>query len=286
MRIRIVTDSAADLELWEQEQYGVECVPLQVHFGDVSYQDDGKFPKDAFYQKLTTDKHSPSTSQPSPEEFKALFQDAAAHGDEVVVITLAEVLSGTYQSANIGKEMAGYGPVYLVNSCTASVGQKMLVLRAAQLRDQGMPAQEIADAIEELKHRVKLYFCIDTLEYLRRGGRLSAAAAGIGTLARVKPILSLGDQGQVQMVAKCMGRRKAMDTLCKLLQGEALDPEIPPCGVYSADDAHCLELLERLRRGGVDCPDNVRSNMGPVIGTHVGPGAFGAAIAVARPEEH
>lgn len=273
MSIRIVTDSGADLESAEFSQYQVELVPLGLTIDGRIYSANQQFNKADFFRMLEMAKVFPKTSQPAPSAFEALFEDARQKGDQVVYISIASALSGTYQTATVVKGLGEYDNVFIVDSRTATLCQKLLVLHGAKLRDQGCTAQQIVAALEQLRSRVRVYAGLDTLEYLRKGGRLGRAAASLGTLARIKPVVTVGKDGSVQVAGKCMGIGRAMKEIQSLLEKNPADPDYPIYGVYSGTQDHVIELLDRL--GMQDTVQGRIYGLGPVIGAHIGPGAYG-----------
>ena len=199
MSIRIFTDSAADLEPEEFASYGIELIPLSITVDQRIYQADLKFNKADFFRMLEQSPIFPTTSQPAPADFETVFEEAREAGDEIVYISISSALSGTFQCANVVKAMGEFEHVYLVDSLSATLGQKLLVLHAAWLRDRGFGAAEIAARLDGLKHRIRIFAGLDTLEYLQKGGRLSKTAAGLGTLARIKPVVTVSQAGTVQV---------------------------------------------------------------------------------------
>lgn len=273
--VRIVTDSAADLEPQEYVNLGVTCIPLTVMFGEKEYQENVNLGKDQFYELLTTSGDHPKTSQASPQILLDLFEDAKKAGDEILYITLASALSGTYQSALMMKEAADSDLCYVVDSKNATGGQRMLVEYAARLRDEGKNAAQIVEALEAVREKIVLYACIDTLEYLYRGGRISHTVYKIGTLAQVKPIIRVTEEGAIEVPAKAMGMRKGMDMLCKRLEQQKPGSEHPIYVMYTADRSNGEVLAKKVRDMGYDVPDSRIINVGAAIGSHIGPNACG-----------
>mgnify|MGYP006067399375 FL=1 len=281
--IRIITDSAADMEKAELEKYSVTSVPLSVSFGENTYLDGVNLEKDRFYELLETEEEFPKTSQPSPDTFLKEFESAKEAGDEVIVILISGSLSGTFQSANIARQMAEYDSIYIIDSLNATGGEKALIFHAASLRDKGYTAKEIAAELEKLKTRLRLVAGLDTLEYLCKGGRLSKTAAGIGTLANIKPIIKLTPEGTVGLAEKCMGRKSTMNKLVKHLDKTGVDSSFPLYMLYSYDKGNCDEFADKLKEKGYNLDNAVFTNVGPTIGAHVGKGAFGIVYFI--PEE-
>lgn len=273
--VRIITDSAADFEPWELAQQDIICIPLTVIFGDTEYQENVNLSKEKFYRLLEESAGAPKTAQASPQILMDLFQEVKDAGDEAVYITLASALSGTYQTACAAKELVGGGSCYVVDSRNATGGQRMLVEHAVKLRRQGKSAAQIAAGVEDLRERIVLYACVDTLEYLFHGGRISHTVYKIGTLAQVKPIIRVAEDGRVEVPAKALGMRKGMDFLCRRLELQKKSSGYPLYVMYTADRANGEILAGRLRDMGYDVPDSRIINVGAAIGSHVGPNACG-----------
>ena len=273
--VRIVTDSAADFSPAELEQKKIICIPLKVLFGGEEYEENINLSKDQFYEKLLVSEGFPKTSQAAPAVLAGLFEDAKAAGDEIIYVTLSSALSGTWQSAMFIKEDMGYDKAFVVDSRNAPGGQRMLVEHAVRLRDQGKCAAEIVDEVEALRERIVLYACINTLEYLYRGGRISHLSYALGTLAQIKPIIHVDHMGRVDIPAKAMGMRKGMEHLCKQADAKNPDPDFPLYVMYTNDRSVAETLAVRLAEHGQAVhPDNI-IQVGAAIGSHVGPAACG-----------
>lgn len=272
--IRIITDSAADFEPWELEQYQIICIPLTVSFGDTEYQENVNLSKDQFYELLASGVY-PKTSQPSPQVILDRFAEAKAAGDEAVYITISSALSGTYQNAVAALDMAEFDGGFVVDSRNATAGQRMIVEYAVQLRQEGKSAAEIVEALEVFRDRVVLYAGIDTLEYLYRGGRISRASYAVGSVAQIKPIISVDLLGAIAVPAKTIGMRKCMDFLCKQVQARNPDGAFPFYIVCGGDQANGELLAQRLLEMGIEVPKERIVRVGAAIGAHVGPNACG-----------
>lgn len=273
--IRIITDSAADFEPAELEQLNITCIPLKVMFDETEYEENVSLSKDKFYELLLSSAQSPKTSQASPQVLLDLFGEAKEKGDSAIYITLSSALSGTYQSAVMAKNLVECGDCYVVDSLNATGGQRMILEYACRLRDAGKSARQIVAALESFRDRIVLYACIDTLEYLYRGGRISQTAYKIGTLANIKPIISVDLLGRVAVPAKAMGMRKGMDYLCKRLEVQKPDPQIPWYVMYTNNRSVGEALAERLNALGYEIPQERIIQVGAAIGSHVGPDACG-----------
>lgn len=274
MAILILTDAAADMTAAELTAQQVSCIPLSVTFGNDTYEN---LDTDEFYHLLTTSDIFPHTSQPSPERFCQIFEAAKERGDSVIAILLSSSLSGTYQSALLAKNMVEYDNVYLVDSLSATIGMRLLIDQAVTLRDAGHSAEAIVSALEELKSRIRILVVVDTLEYLQKGGRLSKAAANIGTLAQLKPLLTVNREGVISVLGKAIGKNRAMQALLKEYAQHKADLNYPVYPVFSQISSNCDMLLQKLTAQAPELSLKKPVNMGAAIGTHVGPGAYGIA---------
>lgn len=280
--IRIITDSAADFSADELRRYGVTMVPLQVTFGEDTYTDGITLTQEIFWSRIMAGEN-PKTSQPSPDAFLSAFEAAKAAGDSVVCVLLSSALSGTVQSATLAKSMADYDDIHIVDSLQAASAQKVLVLRACQLRDEGrLGAAELAEALRSFTKRIKLYACLDTLDYLARGGRIPQAAASLGALVQLKVIVRITEDGRVGMAGKGMGLHRAAAAVLKLAQQHKIDPAYPVYPLYTYNPEHCLAFAKKLNQAGIACREEDALPVGATIGTHVGPGVFGLVFVEAE----
>ena len=215
----------------------------------------------------------PKTSQPSPQDFLDVFEKAKENDDELICILLSSKLSGTLQSATLAKSMACYDKIHIIDSLSATYVIKMMTEYGIQLRDSGKNALEIVDELEKIKSKIKLYAVLDTLENLKKGGRLSAVEAGIGTLAKIKPLVTLTEDGKVGMKGKSIGRKKALADIVKLVEKENINTNYPIYNIYSYGMDNNKLFLDKLNEIGI-APDE-SMQIGPTIGTHIGPGAYG-----------
>ena len=274
--VQIITDSAADLQPQEYEKLGVTCIPLRVAFGDDEYQENVDLGKDRFYELLTGSDEFPKTSQASPAVLEALLERAKAQGDEAIYITLSSALSGTYQTACMVREDVDYEGNFVFDGKNATGGQRLLVEYACRLRDEGKNAAQIIAGLESIRDRIELYACVNTLEYLHKGGRISHAVYTLGNLAQIKPIISVDVEGKVALPAKAMGMRKGMDLLCKRLTARKPDENHPVYVMYTDDRSVARALAARMEAQGLgSVPDERIIQVGAAIGAHIGPGACG-----------
>ena len=274
MAVRIITDSAADFDPAEAKRLGVDIVPMSVQFGAETFVVGETITNDLFFRMLQERKESPSTSQPTLAAFLRLFEAAKDAGDEVVIILISSELSGTVQSAAVAKGMCGYDPIYIVDSRSATAGMQLLVNYACTLRDSGLSGDAIAGQVRILLDKIRIFAVIDTLEYLRKGGRLSGFQAGLGTVTRLKPTITVRD-GLVVIAGKSFGMTAAVKQMQKLLDEHPIDDDFPAYFLYS--DTRAVEelLLPKLKEQN-KMPQQLRyCQIGPAIGTHVGPNALG-----------
>ncbi len=281
MSLRIVIDSASDITLERAIALGLDFMPLKTIFGDEEYLDGVNLPHHAFYEKLIESGVFPTTSQITPHEFEKKYREIRDAGDTALVITLSSLLSGTYQSANIALE--GYEDcVCLVDSKNVSVGEQNLVMYAVQLRDQGLSAKEIASKLEEKKKKICVLALFDTLEYLKRGGRLSGAAAWAGNLLSIKPVISV-EKGEVVILGKARGSKNGNNLLIQQVGAHGgIDFSMPYClGYTGLEDSMLRKYLmdsSAVWDGKVAAKDIPVTSVGSTIGTHAGPGAIAVSF--------
>ena len=276
--IRILTDSASDILPAEAEQMGVTVIPLNVTLEDGTVLRDGvDMTPSAYYEILAGCRKLPTTSQPSPELFENFFLEAAAAGDEVIGIFLSHALSGTYQCAKLAADMANVDNVLFVDSGHVCLSEALLVRLAVQLRDSGKTAGQIAAILEHAKEHLHLVAAIDDLKYLRKGGRLPAAVAVAGGMLGIKPLITIQD-GKVAMAGKARGLPGAYVALFKKVEEMGgINPAFPALAGYTVSPREVTPIQTYLR-DNLQQEDLLVRQIGCVIGTHAGPGAFGIAF--------
>lgn len=277
MGIRILTDSASDFSLKELENYRVGLIPMQILCGEDAYTDDKTIPMESFWQKLI-DGTTVKTSQPSPSAFVEAFKAAKEAGDEVICIVISSQISGTLQTAILSREIAQYDKVYVVDSrmAAASVAEKMLVLEACRLRDQGqLGAQEIVERLEAFRSKIRLYACLDTLDYLAKGGRISKTVASVGALAKIKPIITFSENGSISVEGKPLGSARAMKAMTALMESRKINSAYPVIPLYAHDRTNAMQYVCRLAKKNIISTDTRLEPIGCTIGTYIGPGAYG-----------
>lgn len=272
--IHIITDSTSDLSPARQKALGVEVVPLSVHFGEDSFRDGVDLTNGEFYQRLRQAQQLPHTSQVNPEEFAARFRPWLDRGDQVVGIFLSSLLSGTCQSASIAADLVE-GAVYVVDSTTVTFGLGLLVEMAARLRDRGLSAPELVREVEALAGRLRFYAVVDTLKYLKMGGRISAATAMVGGVLGITPILNIRD-GVVAAAGKSRGRKGAFQWMEQRIAEEPVDTALPVAFGHS-DAPEAMAECEAYFHARIPGMEILESDIGSVVGTHAGPGATGIA---------
>ncbi len=269
--IKIMVDSGADCAK-DSGAYDL-LIPLNVSVDGREYQDGVNLSADRFYALLASASAFPQTSQPSPEAFVQIFEKIKADGDEVLCFTISSALSGTYQSARIAKSMVDYDGIYIIDTLAVTHMIEVLARHAAALVRQGLPAREIAARCEQLKTRVRVLAGLDTLEYLYKGGRLSRASAAVGTLAGIKPVVTMSGDGKVAVAAKAIGVPRAMATILTKLKADRLDPAFPLYTLYSSGRENSDVFVQKLAAAGYESAACLQ--VGPTIGAHVGPGVYG-----------
>lgn len=270
--IRIVVDSSADYTQEELKERNIEEVSVLINVGDKSYRSGIDIKANELYKMLIDGAEFPKTSQPSPQDFFDIFEDAKEKGDTVICILISSNLSGTIQSATIAKTMADYDDIYLIDSFAATHLTRVMVDHACKLREDGKDASEIVQAVQELQPRVKVLAGVDTLEFLCKGGRLNKATAVIGELANLKPMITVADDGTLAVVGKCIGRNKAISYIVKAMGEKEIDTSFPVYSLYAYGTENTEKLEQKLEDIGIHCTE--RLQLGATIGTHVGPGAF------------
>lgn len=276
MALRIVTDSASDIV---SDRPDLKVVPMTITFGDTEYRDGVDIDQYRFYELLVEGDAMPSTSQVSPGAFGEAFREAVEAGDEVVCITMSSKLSGTNQSANLAAAEFP-GKVFVVDSENVTVGESILVHRAFQLADEGLDAAQIAERLDTEKHDVRLVALLDTLEYLKRGGRVSSGAALVGGMLSIKPVVAIRD-GEVQVIGKARGSKNGHNLLIKEIQdGGGVDTSRPlALGFTGLDDSMLRKYIADAGWLWEDLVEELPVHpVGATIGTHAGPGAIAVAF--------
>lgn len=276
MKTRIIVDSTADL--MPEVKSRVSVVPLTLHFGDEEFIDGVTIDHRTFYEKLIETDVLPTTSQASPAAFAEKFKETAAAGEEALVICISSALSGTCQSAHIAA--ADYDNIHVVDSGTAAIGGGILVELALRYLDEGLSAGEIAERLEEDKQKIIIVALVDTLDYLRKGGRIAKTVALAGAVLSIKPVLAV-EGGEIKMLGKARGSRQGNNLLVQEIEKSGGVDFTKPVllGYTGITDALLLKYIEDSRRLWENELDSLRyTTIGSVIGTHAGPGAVAVAF--------
>ncbi len=275
MHTRIIIDSASDFTKEKADALDLTFLPLKTIFGEEEFLDGVTMSHRQFYEKLVEGDCMPTTSQMPPHEYEAVFRDVKAAGDTAVVITLSSKLSGTYQSANIARE--GYEDcICIVDSENVCLGEQNLIMLAHRLREAGHSAAEIAAELDRRKKDIRVLALLNTLEYLKRGGRISKTAALAGNLLSIKPVVAVVD-GEVAILGKARGSKNGNNMLMEEVKKcGGIDYSMPFClGYTGLDDTLLKKYIEDSRPLWMGLVDELPiSTIGSTIGTHAGPGGI------------
>ncbi len=277
--IKIVIDSASDMNEKEAKKLGVHFVAMEINFCNESYSDGVNLLPKEFYEKLIESDVLPQTSQINPFRWEEEFEKLTADGSEVLAITISSKLSGTYASACVAAEKFP-GKVYVLDSLSAAVGERILCYHALDLIKKGLTAKEILTELDQKKLKLNIMAMVDTLEYLKKGGRISATVAFAGTLLSIKPVVALID-GEVKLIGKAMGSKKGNNLLNSFIEKKGgINFALPYGVIWSGLDDTVLKKYVRdsehlWKEHTAKVPAYI---IGSTIGTHVGPGAIGVAF--------
>ena len=277
MSVKIIVDSTTDLIPVVKER--VETVPLTLRFGDEEFVDGVTIDHKMFYEKLIESDVIPTTSQATPNSFIPYFDKVKEDGDEAVVIALSSKLSGTYQSAAIAAE--DYESICVVDSGSVTIGSGILVEYALSLVDKGLSARQIADELNEKKNSIIIVALLDTLEYLKKGGRISAAVAFAGGILNIKPVICVDNGGDINMLGKARGSKQGNNLLVQEIEkAGGVDFDKPVLlGYTGLSDTLLAKYVEDSKALWSNSKSELNSTViGSVIGTHVGPGAVAVAF--------
>ncbi len=283
-RVAIITDSASDLTAADAEASGVRIVPLYVRFGEEEFRAGVDLSTGEFWTRMVApDAPFPTTAAASPGDFQDAFEEELANGAKAIVcVTVGGKLSATFKSAELAAQALRGEEIHVVDSSSASMGVGLLALLGAELAADGLPASEIASTLRGRVGDIDLYVALDTLEYLRKGGRMSAARAAIGSVLSVKPIITVTD-GEVDTADRVRTRSKARERVLELLTARPVERiailYTPPADADAA--AFGQEVFARLP-GGVDAGHATTAVVGPSVGPHIGPGCLGAVVLLRR----
>ena len=279
MSVKFIIDSAADYTPQEAQERRMTLLPMTIIFGKEVYLDRVELTVEQFYEKLIESDRLPTTCQIPPASFSDAFAQAVAQGDTVVAVTISSKLSGTFQSAALAAQDFP-GKVFVVDSLNATLGERILIEYGLRLRDQGLEAGQIAQELTEKREKIHLLALLDTLEYLKKGGRISPATALAGTLLSIKPVVTV-ENGEVAMAGKARGSRQGNNLLRQLIEKcGGVNFEMPYCLAYTGLSDYLLQKYiadsAELWQGRTDRLPIAA--VGATVGTHVGPGAVAVAF--------
>jgi DegV family protein with EDD domain len=273
--VRIVTDSAADIPDALAARSDITVVPLSVRFGEESYRSGEELSADEFWKKLATSTEPPATAAPSAGDFQKAFEELIAGGATgIVSLHLSSKLSATYQSAVVAAQEVTSVPIEVVDTLAVSAGTGLLAIHAAEQARTGASAADIAARANATRDRVRLYGALDTLEYLRRGGRIGGAQAMLGTMLKVKPVISLAD-GVVEPETRVRTRVKSLEHVAQIVAREKDNIERL---VVISGDAPDVDQFVAMLQPSIAVPSEDVWGFGPIVGTHAGPGIIGVAF--------
>jgi len=275
--IRIVVDSASSITPEMAQSLGVHVIPIQVTFGEQSFLDGVNLDAPTFYERLRGSPSLPVTSQPSVGEYLDLFRELSADGSEVLCIVLSSGLSGALVSAQTARDMLPERSIQVFDSHGISVGETILAMAAAEMVAAGQPMAATVARLEALRARMRIFLVLDTLEYVRRGGRVSGVEALLGTMLRIKPVVHMVE-GRLTVREKVRTKARAVERILELAEAEFGRQTPVWCGVGGADCLDEVLALEREVQARFNCQRLWHAEAGPTIATHGGPGVIGFAI--------
>ncbi len=279
MAVKFLIDSASDINREEAQKLGVTMLPMVITFGMKEYMDGENLLPTEFYEKLVESDELPKTSQISAYRFEEQFEKLTKDGDEVIAIVISSKLSGTFNMAKNASEKFG-GKVFVLDSLSAAAGERLLLEVGLKLASEGKTGQEIFDELNKKKEKLVVMAMVDTLEYLKKGGRVSSAVAFAGQMLSIKPVVGIVD-GEVKLLGKAMGSKKANNLLNQLVdKSGGIDFTLPVSVLWSGlSDVLMQKYLKDsaplYKENLAEVPAHI---LGPTIGTHVGPGAVGVAF--------
>ena len=277
MAIKILVDSASDIDVNEAKNLGIEMIPMEVTFGDEEYLDGVNLSHKEFFEKLIETNIFPKTSQINEYRFNEKFEEMTKDGSEVLCITMSSKLSGTFNSAKEASKKYN-DKVVVIDSNNVCIGERILIFYAIRLLKQNISLKKIVDNIEEKKNKIQLVALLNTLKYLQKGGRISMVKAFAGELMSLKPVVSVID-GEGKLTGKAIGSKKGNNLLMQMIAQKAIDFDMPYVVGYSGlEDSLLKKYLEDSKSIWEEKAETIPSfSIGSTIGTHVGPGAIAVA---------
>ena len=276
-KVALLTDSTAYLHPEMLDKYGIHTIPLNIQWGSDSYKDNVTITPTEFYERLEKDPVLPTTSQPSVQDFTNKFKELAKEYDSILAILISSGVSGTFAWATSAAQEFSEVPIEIVDSRLTASGLAMVVLEAGKALAEGKPLEEVAEAAREMAKGIRLFFVVDTLKYLHKGGRIGGASRYLGTALQLKPILYLNEEGKIGALERVRTKRKALARLLDLVDEQAAGQKVV-AGIMHATDPTTAEKFSDQLTARLDCDEVHIFELSPVIGTHVGPGTIGVCV--------
>ena len=281
--LRILTDTASDFDLEEAASLGITVLPMEITIGGQKFKDRYDLTPDRFYEMLIESSDMPHTSQINSYTFEQEYEKIRAAGDSAIVILMSSRLSGTYQNAVIAARE--YNNIHVIDSRNGSIGEQLLVRYAVMLRNRNREMDDIIHRLEVRRNQIRVLALLDTLEYVKKGGRLGTAAAAFGTLLSIKPVLTV-ENGKIKILGKARGSRNGNNFLNKVIVATGIESRLPVAVAYSGLDHtkldHYIEDSRPIWEGVIDSLPV--SQLGSTIGTHAGPGTIVVAYFMKQPK--
>ena len=274
MRIKIITDSVADIPKDIAEKLDITVVPLSVHFGSTAFKDGVDLSTNEFFDKLSKCKRLPTTSQVNPGEFKKAFEEHLRTYDHLICITMSKAMSGTYKAANIAKKIIGTENIDIFDSKAISFGFGLVVIEAARSAKNGETLAQIRESIRYNIENLENLFIVDTLEYLKKGGRLTTAEAFVGNVLKIKPVITINQEGKLESIDKIRGRKRVINYFVDHVKKNGYNLSGKTIGLFHAVDHEYFAKLITVIRDQFDVKEIIQSEVGTVVGTHSGPGCL------------
>ena len=276
-KIAILTDSTANMPVNWLEQYDITTLPLKIHWENDTFLDGINIPPAEFYMRLSHSKTLPTTSQPSVQDFIQAFENLAGQADGIVVPLISSGISGTVASAQAAAREFSRVPIEIIDTHITSIGQVLITLAAARAAAQGKSLQEVKQAANEVVQRLHVFFAVDTLEYLHRGGRINGASRYLGTALNIKPILFFNTEGKIDALERVRTKRKALLRLIALAEEQANGRPVH-VGIVHANAPQAAQEFRDEVEQTLNCHEIFTVEFSPVIGVHVGPGTIGIGL--------
>ena len=277
-KIAILTDSTANLPMEWVEQYNVRVIPLKIHWESETYLDGIDLTPEEFYMRLSNSKSLPTTSQPSIQDFLMAFNSLADEGATGIAVPLiSSGISGSVDSARLAARMFTRVPVEIIDTRITSMGQVMIILASARAAEQDVSLQEVRQAAEEVIKRLHVFFTVDTLEYLHRGGRINGASRYLGAALAIKPILFFNSEGKIDALERVRTKSKSWQRLIELTEEQANGRPVH-VGIVHANAPGAAQKFRDEVEQRLNCKEIFTVEFSPVIGVHVGPGTIGIAL--------